>query len=272
MNPLNQNLLLNERLSKLETKLILIDHGLCPDWIRPEHTRMRDTMYLILDGKGKITVNGTTLYPRRNDLVLLPRNSRVSLYAKSESCYNKYWCDFMMNLEEHSLFELIDIPYLVHLEEISYAKSLFDRLEELHLKTDLISAFTMKTALLQLVTLLLENANSPASNIKSDHFAREINAWMAERLTQKFSVKSLADHMGFNEKYFISLFKKHFHTTPAQYIKQRRLEQAKYELLYTNDKAAQIIEKIGYSTVQKFSADFRDYTGYTPLQFKRTFR
>lgn len=178
----------------------------------------------------------------------------------------------MMNLEEHSLFELIDIPYLVHLEEISYAKSLFDRLEELHLKTDLISAFTMKTALLQLVTLLLENANSPASNIKSDHFAREINAWMAERLTQKFSVKSLADHMGFNEKYFISLFKKHFHTTPAQYIKQRRLEQAKYELLYTNDKAAQIIEKIGYSTVQKFSADFRDYTGYTPLQFKRTFR
>ena len=84
MNPLNQNLLLNERLSKLETKLILIDHGLCPDWIRPEHVRMRDTMYLILGGEGKISVNGTTLHPRRNDLVLLPRNSRVSLYAKSE--------------------------------------------------------------------------------------------------------------------------------------------------------------------------------------------
>ena len=130
----------------------------------------------------------------------------------------------------------------------------------------------MKTALLQLVTLMLENANAPASQIESDQFARKINTWMTERLTQKFSVKSLAEYMGFNEKYFISLFKKHFHTTPAQYIKHRRLEQAKYELLYTNDKAASIIEKIGYSTVQKFSADFRDYTGYTPSQFKKTFR
>ncbi len=61
-------------------------------------------------------------------------------------------------------------------------------------------------------------------------------------------------------------------TTPAQYIKHVRLEQAKYELLYTNGKADQIIDKIGYSTVQKFSTDFKKYTDYSPLQFKKTFR
>lgn len=65
MDPHNQNQLLNQRLSRLQAEFILIDHGLCPDWSREEHTRRRDCLYLILDGKGKITVNGNTFYPEK---------------------------------------------------------------------------------------------------------------------------------------------------------------------------------------------------------------
>ena len=53
-NPHSQNQLLNQYISKLEIRFILIDNGLCPDWSREEHTRMRDCFYLILDGQGKI--------------------------------------------------------------------------------------------------------------------------------------------------------------------------------------------------------------------------
>ncbi len=40
--------------------------------------------YLILDGQGKITVNGEEFYPKKDDMVLLPKNSRVSLYSKTK--------------------------------------------------------------------------------------------------------------------------------------------------------------------------------------------
>ena len=68
-NPHSQNQLLNQYVSKLEIRFILIDNGLCPDWSREEHTRMRDCFYLILDGQGKITVNGKEFYPKKGDMV-----------------------------------------------------------------------------------------------------------------------------------------------------------------------------------------------------------
>ena len=77
----NKNELLNQLISKLETEFILIDHGLCPDWSRDTHRRRRDTIYFIMGGKGRITVNGQVLYPKQGDMVLLPKNSMVSLLS-----------------------------------------------------------------------------------------------------------------------------------------------------------------------------------------------
>ena len=61
----SKNQILNQRLSKLQTEFILVDHGLCPDWSRLPHRRRRDSIYLILSGEGKITVNGQEIYPRK---------------------------------------------------------------------------------------------------------------------------------------------------------------------------------------------------------------
>ena len=112
-NPHSQNQLLNQYISKLEIRFILIDNGLCPDWSREEHTRMRDCFYLILDGQGKITVNGKEFYPKKGDMVLLPKNSRVSLYSQNETCYNKYWCDFFATINGKSLFDISRMLFIL---------------------------------------------------------------------------------------------------------------------------------------------------------------
>ncbi|MCC8160447.1 MAG: AraC family transcriptional regulator [Oscillospiraceae bacterium] len=272
MDPHNQNQLLNQRLSRLQAEFILIDHGLCPDWSREEHTRRRDCLYLILDGKGKITVNGNTFYPEKNDMVLLPRGSRVSLYSENETCYNKYWCGFIMSVDGRSLFDVIDFPYMVHLENIDYVKSLFDRLDALHIQTDAASALMIKASLVELVSIFLKNDTHKSTDVKSSVFADETRRFIQENLDSHLTVKALADKMRYNEKYFISLFKKHFGTTPAYYIKTARLEQAKHELLYTDHKSAYIVNKIGYSTAQKFSKDFKAYTGFSPMKFRELFK
>lgn len=272
-NPHSQNQLLNQYISKLEIRFILIDNGLCPDWSREEHTRMRDCFYLILDGQGKITVNGEEFYPKKDDMVLLPKNSRVSLYSENETCYNKYWCDFSATINGKSLFDIIDFPYVVHIENPDYVKSLFNKLSELRLKNDAVSALMIKSILIELLAIFLScDKAKPHDEIQDDEFVKFINDYIKNHIHEKISVKSLSNLMGFNEKYFISIFNKHFGITPALYIKHMRLETAKYDLLYTDHSIAFIADTIGFSTIQKLSKDFKEYTSFTPTEFRKTFK
>ena len=117
---------------------------------------MRDCFYLILDGQGKITVNGKEFYPKKGDMVLLPKNSRVSLYSQNETCYNKYWCDFFATINGKSLFDIIDFPYVVHIENPDYVKLLFNKLSELRLKNDAVSALMIKSILIELLAIFFE--------------------------------------------------------------------------------------------------------------------
>lgn len=273
MDPHNRNQVLNQRLSRLEIEFILIDHGLCPDWSREEHSRRRDCMYLILEGQGKITINGKEFYPKKNDMVLLPKNSKVSLYSENETCYNKYWCDFVARLDGQPLFGVIDFPYLIHLDDIDYVKSLFDRLDELHLKTDIASALMIKATITELLSIFLQNGAENANDkFKENQFANNVASFIQQNIDKKLSVREIAGITKYNEKYFIELFKNHFGMTPARYVKTVRLERAKRELLYANHPVSYIASQIGYSTVQKFSRDFKEYTGFTPTDFQKNFR
>ena len=269
----SKNQILNQRLSRLQTEFILIDHGLCPDWSRQTHRRRRDTIYLILDGQGKITINGTEIYPKKNNLVLLPRNSMVSLYSENETCYNKYWCEFIMHFDGVSLFDVIDFPYMIELDDISRALELFELLDTLHLRNDAAAALQINAALLELISMFLENdARDTSHDAKDNPFADKMKNYIESHITENLSVKRLASVMNFNEKYFIDVFKDNFRTTPAKYVKTVRLETAKHELLYSDVKVSSIPGRIGYSSPEKLSKDFKEYTGFSPSKFRRSFK
>ena len=269
----NKNQILNQRISKLQTEFILIDHGLCPDWSRLPHRRRRDSIYLILDGIGKITIDGTEIYPKKNNMVLLPKNSMVSLYSENETCYNKYWCEFFMHFDGVSLFDVIDFPYMIELDDTSRALELFELLDRLHLRNDAASALQLNAALLELVSMFLDyDKREAVHSAKDNPFADRIKAFIADHILENLSVRELADAMNFNEKYFIDVFKRHFGTTPAKYVKSVRLELAKHELLYSDIKVSSIPSKIGYSSLQKLSKDFKAYTGFSPNEFRKNFK
>jgi AraC-like DNA-binding protein len=273
MNVHNQNDILKQYISKLQVDFILIDHGLCPDWSRETHTRRRDTIYLILDGQGSITVNGETIYPQKNNMVLLPKNSTVSLHCEDETCYNKYWIDFIMHFDGVSLFDVIDFPYMIELDDPSRALELVRQLDDLHIQTDAGSAIMMKSILLELVSMFLKNDTREITHkAVDDPFADELKEFIFENLSNDLSVKVLASKMGFNEKYFISLFKQHFNTTPAHYVKTLRLERVKSDLLYSSKPLMYIAYNVGYSNTQKLAKDFKAYTGFSPAEFRRKFK
>jgi AraC-like DNA-binding protein len=265
----NKNIILNNYISKLQTEIVYIYHGLCPDWNFDTHKRVRNTLYLILDGQGEITIDGTKYYPKKNDMVLLPQNSNVSLHAKNESCYNKYWFDFFLQFEDVSFFDMVDIPLVVHFDDISEPLSLLSSMEQLLTKNDVCSALDLKASFLKLISLFIsQGANQPEVVLKENDFVRKMKQYIEEHLDEHLSVKQLAEVANFNEKYFISVFKKNFGYTPARYLHVQRLEKAKHYLAYTPMKITAISNEVGYSSSQNFSNDFKTYTGYTPLEYR----
>lgn len=269
----SKNQILNQKISKLQTEFFLISHSSFPNWSVITHKHQTDTIYLILDDGGKAIINDTTLYPQKNSMVLLPKGSVVSLYSENSACYNKYRCDFMMHFDGVSLFDVVDFPYMTELSDISRALELFRLLDSLHLNNDVYSALRIKASLLELVSMFLENYTPSNKTLKTNaEFVYIMKSFISEHISEKLPVSRLAGKMGFNEKYFIEVFKNHFGKTPAKYVKTARLEKAKNELLYTNDKIMYIPSKIGYATLQQLSRDFKSYTGFTLSEYRKKFK
>ena len=93
----------------------------------------------------------------------------VSLYSENETCYNKYQCEFIMHFDGVSLFDVIDFPYMIELDDISCALELFELLDTSHLRNDAASALQINAALLELISMFLENDVRDTSHDAKDN-------------------------------------------------------------------------------------------------------
>ena len=75
-NPHSQNQLLNQYISKIRNTLYFNRQRLMSRLVKRRTYSYERLFYLILDGQGKITVNGEEFYPKKDDMVLLPKNSK----------------------------------------------------------------------------------------------------------------------------------------------------------------------------------------------------
>ena len=88
-------------------------------------------------------------------------------------------------------------------------------------------------------------------------------------LTDFKSVKELATLFGYNEKYFIRLFKKNMGISPIQFITNRKIELAKGMLAGSDDTAESIAITLGYD-YQYFLKLFKEKTGFTPTKYRKS--
>lgn len=263
---------LQNNLSKINTEFILTGRGLCPDWQREPHRHMRDTVYLIIDGACELCVNGTTIYPKGGDAVLIPKNAQISFKSDNETCYNKYWCEFNIDIDGAPLFESLDCPYIISPEDFAYMRFILDYMDDLHLKNDDTSVIALKAMLIELVSLFLGALPSyEKKNLKKDYFSENLKAYIDTHLSEKLSAKGLALNTGYSEDDINEMFNRSFGTLPAKYISVRKIDRDKYEILYTNDQMNAIAKKVGY-TINKLSSEFKAVSGITPLEFRKRYK
>lgn len=100
----------------------------------------------------------------------------------------------------------------------------------------------------------------------STELARRIETHLED---SSFTLKSLAQELGFSPNHLSVLAKKELGIPFQDYLVQARIKKAKLLLLTTDLKIYEIAERCGFEDINYFSQRFKHVVGYTPRQFRK---
>ncbi|MCF0115540.1 MAG: AraC family transcriptional regulator [Erysipelotrichaceae bacterium] len=104
---------------------------------------------------------------------------------------------------------------------------------------------------------------------QSHRIIREVRDYCLQHLSRKISVQELANHVGLNRSYLISLFKECTGIGPGAYITKLRIDEAKRLLTVSNNSLSSIADALGFSSQSHFQNVFKNECGMTPLEYRK---
>lgn len=153
-------------------------------------------------------------------------------------------------------FELLWQTFLMEMEEMD---SLQPEMLRMLLKRFII-----------LTTRLFKQQYNPDIENKDMDIIREFNFLVESHFKTKHKVADYATLLHKSPKTLSNLFALVYSKSPLQIIKERKMIEARRQLLYSQDTISHIAYNIGYEDVQTFSRFFKSQEGKSPKDF-RTF-
>lgn len=119
------------------------------------------------------------------------------------------------------------------------------------------------------ITWILEYLKQQLNGVQTDIILRAKRFISDNFSNPELSLKSVADYVGLNEKYFTSKFTQKTGSTFRDYLTKLRVEKAKNLLKTTDLKIYEICESIGYNNVEHFNRMFKRLTDVSPSVYRR---
>ncbi|NMM93164.1 helix-turn-helix domain-containing protein [Bifidobacterium oedipodis] len=89
-------------------------------------------------------------------------------------------------------------------------------------------------------------------------------------LHERITVPILAEHVHLNPTYLSELFAKEIGMPISRYVTDKRMEAARNMLRYSQYSLAEIAQILAYHSQSHFTKVFREHTGMTPGEYRRT--
>ena len=100
----------------------------------------------------------------------------------------------------------------------------------------------------------------------------ELPAWISAHVGEDLSVEVLADRAGVCPRHFSRLFKQVFNSTPADFVEQVRLGEARRLLLTPRNSIESVALAVGFNSTDAFRRAFERRLGVTPSSFRKRFQ
>mgnify|MGYP005760659203 FL=1 len=100
--------------------------------------------------------------------------------------------------------------------------------------------------------------------------AREITNYLIEHCCEVYGLRDVADIFYMDKSYLSRIFKEATNFTVNEFINCQRIGKAREMLLKENLTIEEISRRLGYESLPYFDRVFKKYTGFTPLQYRKT--
>ena len=133
----------------------------------------------------------------------------------------------------------------------------------------------IKISLFQILFLLASHNLLSSQLPSSDHRIETIKKsllYMKEHYREKIYLRDLAGQVNLNTQYYCRFFKKIIGKTPLEYLNELRLREAMHLLTDTDLPVTDICLQSGFNNLGNFIRSFKEYSQYTPLQFRKISR
>ncbi len=135
-------------------------------------------------------------------------------------------------------------------------------------KTDYLESSKANGLALNFVCDLIQLANSTALPNTHPQFITDVEEYINNNLFENLRVSDLAKQFGFCENHFCNVFKKHFKTTPKQYILEKKIQQAAYMLSYSDAPINSVAIDLGFYSSTHFIRYFKSIYRQTPSEYR----
>lgn len=168
-------------------------------------------------------------------------------------------------------FDYYYVAISSHLPDNQEVLKLQDNIREflsLECKVDLYHHFLSLKDLVQKKKPVAVAGNETASSNDNDTLIQKAIHYIEENYHQDLSRETVADAVYLSPSHFSYLFKQKTGLGFMDYLTNVRMQKS-IELLKTRMRINDISEKVGYQNRNRFTINFRQYTGYTPTEYRR---
>ena len=180
--------------------------------------------------------------------------------------------EFVQPLLDHTGPELILLK-----PDIPWQKQALEALEgawQQCVREDAGFPFRVRNALSELVWLLRCHLSPAAASVSSKDLrdAQRIKAMLTcihSQYGSELSTAVIADSASVSESECLRCFRSTIGTTPIQYLKQYRIQQAARLLKETPEKVSEIASRCGFQDMSYFTKVFREVFGCVPTEYRK---
>jgi transcriptional regulator GlxA family with amidase domain len=99
----------------------------------------------------------------------------------------------------------------------------------------------------------------------------DIAQWMRGHLNDDLTIEAIAEHANLSPRHFTRKFKFAFGITPAEFVEELRLDEARWLLVNGDDAVEKVANDVGYSNDDTFRRAFTRRFGVVPSDYRHRF-
>ena len=210
-------------------------------------------VYYVRDGEAVFTSHNKEIKLKHNTIYVLPT---ITAYSVKHNPQKPLRCLYVhLDMSPNIIKEVIEIE----LKNENFLLNLFNCIS-------IAISQNNQYIIMMLCNIFIEHCFRNNYFTKLELPIAKTLEYISENLTEKISLKTLSNVCGYNEQYFLRLFKKTIGITPHKYILNQRIKEA-IKLMNSQKNLSVIAREVGFLDVKSFSRAFKQKYGYAPSKF-----